>query len=144
MKSSVMTIMSESECMIESVNMREGVSEWVSDYGKERKGVSLWASEWVSVIEQVWASENMKECENSGCFSGIRIHELCDAGAMIYQLSYKAARLGARQFVGLIWLRERNNEWECICQCVHTFVGFLVTLLFFPGLDLRRTSACQK
>lgn len=52
--------MSESECMIESVNMREGVSEWVSDYGKERKGVSLWASEWVSVIERVRTWKSVK------------------------------------------------------------------------------------
>ena len=34
---------------------------------------------------------------------------LCDAGAMLYQLSYEATQLAAAQFVGLISSRERND-----------------------------------
>ena len=34
---------------------------------------------------------------------------LCDAGAMLYQLSYEATQLAAAQFVGLISSREKND-----------------------------------
>ena len=33
--------------------------------------------------------------------SGLGIHDLCDEGAMLYQLSYEATQLGAGQFFGL-------------------------------------------
>ena len=36
---------------------------------------------------------------------GIRNHDLCDAGAMLYQMSYEANQLRAGQFVRLIWSR---------------------------------------
>ena len=35
-----------------------------------------------------------------------RTHDLCDAGMMLYQLSYEATQLGEGQFVVLICSRE--------------------------------------
>ena len=47
---------------------------------------------------------------NSGGSKGIRSHDLCDAGAMHYKLSYEATQLGAGQFVGLRCSREGVDE----------------------------------
>ncbi|XP_068728042.1 neogenin-like [Montipora capricornis] len=49
------------------------------------------------------------DLKNSGCkFNGIQTHDLCYAGAMVYQLSYEATQLGlAGQFVGIIRSHER-------------------------------------
>ena len=47
---------------------------------------------------------------NTGSFNGIRTHDLCDAGAMLYQLSYEATQLGAGQFIELMCSRERNRD----------------------------------
>ena len=49
---------------------------------------------------------NYGHLRNSGGFKGIRTHDLCDAGATLYQLSFEATHLGAGQFVGLICSRE--------------------------------------
>ena len=53
---------------------------------------------------------------NSGDSKGIWTHDLCDASAMLYQLSYmymyEATLLGAGQFVGLIRSREGLYEWN--------------------------------
>ena len=35
-------------------------------------------------------------------FNGIGTHDLYDAGAMLYQLSYEATQLGAGQVIGLM------------------------------------------
>ena len=37
--------------------------------------------------------------KNSVGFNGIRTHDLCEAGAMLYQLNYEATWLGGDQFV---------------------------------------------
>ena len=39
--------------------------------------------------------------KNSCRFNGIGTHDLCDAGAMLYPLSYEATQLGTGEFVGL-------------------------------------------
>ena len=54
--------------------------------------------------------------ENSGGSNGIRTHALCDAGAMLYQLSYEATQLGAGQFVGIRCSRERT-QWKSCLNC---------------------------
>ena len=36
-----------------------------------------------------------RDMKNSGGFNGIRTHDLCEAGAMLYQLNYEASQLGA-------------------------------------------------
>ena len=46
--------------------------------------------------------------KNSGGFNRIQTHDLSDASAMVYQLSYEA--MGAGQFVGLMCSCERTNE----------------------------------
>ena len=61
--------------------------------------------------------DNLSNCliepvKFSGDLSGIPTHELCYAGAMLYQLSYEATQLRAGQFVGLMFSRERNDEWK--------------------------------
>ena len=33
--------------------------------------------------------------KNSGSLNGIRTRDLCDVGAMLYQLSYEATQMGA-------------------------------------------------
>ena len=46
----------------------------------------------------------------SSGFNGIRTHDLCDAGAMLYQLSYEATQLGSTQFVRLICSRQESMK----------------------------------
>ena len=36
---------------------------------------------------------------NSGSCNGIRPHDLCDAGTMLYQMSYGAIQLGVVQLI---------------------------------------------
>ena len=40
---------------------------------------------------------------------GLETHDLCDAGAMLHQLSFEATQLGAGQFVGLMCSHESTN-----------------------------------
>ena len=48
--------------------------------------------------------------KNSVGFNGIRTHDLCEAGAMLYQLSYEATQLGGDQFVGVMCCDKSTNE----------------------------------
>ena len=41
--------------------------------------------------------------QTSGGFNGIRNPDLCDAGAILYQLSHEATQSGAGQFVGIVF-----------------------------------------
>ena len=44
---------------------------------------------------------NLRSLEEKGWkYIGIGTHDLCDAGAMLYQLSYEDTQLAAGQFVG--------------------------------------------
>ena len=43
-----------------------------------------------------------RHLKNSGGSNGIQTHDLCDANAMLYQLSFEATQLRAGHFVGLI------------------------------------------
>ena len=57
--------------------------------------------------------------------NGILTHDLCDGGAMLYQVSYEATLLGVGQFVGLTSSRERTWWKKCIYlkRGLHSLVG---------------------
>ena len=59
-----------------------------------------------------WIVAFYRHLKNSGFSTGIQTHDLCDAGAMLYQLSCETTQLGAGQFVGLICSREKLDEWN--------------------------------
>ena len=46
---------------------------------------------------------------HSGDFNGIGTDDLCNAGAMLFQMSDEATQLGAGQFVGLMCSCERTQ-----------------------------------
>ena len=45
-----------------------------------------------------------KKKKNSG-FSGIRTRDLCDTGAVLYQLSYEAITVGSRSIIRVVFIK---------------------------------------
>ena len=58
----------------------------------------------IAVMHTTWAFVRLKSEKNSG-LNGVRTHDLCDTGAVLYQLSYQAT-LGAGHFVS-----DSQSEW---------------------------------
>ena len=51
-----------------------------------------------------------RHLKNSGGSNGIRAYDLCDAGAMLYQLTFKATQLGAGLLGSFVPVKDFMNE----------------------------------
>ena len=63
----------------------------------------------VKQLKQLQRKPRNKDFNKKEGFNGIRAHNLCDTGAMLYQLSYEAS-LEADQDLPVIW-REWNDVY---------------------------------
>ena len=69
--------------------------------------------------------------KNSVGFNGIRIHDLYETGAMLYQLSYEATQLGGDQFVGVMCCDKSTNEGKkfVLLKCRDKVRGSLLSFV---------------
>ena len=65
-----------------------------------------------------------RHLKHSGAFTRIQTHELCDAGAMLYQLSYEATQLEAGQFVGF-------PRKDSVSHTTNICISFNNSVMFF-------------
>ena len=80
--------------------------DWFKSYKWIYESSYIWTVEnemkaWliITVIHSTWAVEKLKPEKNSG-LNGIRTHDLCDTGAVLYQLSYLA-----NWELAILWVR---------------------------------------
>ena len=53
-----------------------------------------------------------RHLKNLGAFNGIRIRDLCDAGSMLFQLSYEATQLPSYRYDSLVARIEDNKTYD--------------------------------
>ena len=74
---------------------------------KTKEYINVWSSRWWKQFMQLLEKKPKK---NSG-FNEIRTHDLCDAGAMLYQLSYEARMVSW----SLCWVNNSQMWYIYIC-----------------------------
>ena len=65
----------------------------------------------IAVNFPIWAIGKKKPEKNQG-FYGIRTHDLCDTGAILYQLSYKATHWEGDQFIEFMSPVRKEMTWS--------------------------------
>ena len=72
-----------------------------------------------------------KKPEKNQGFNGIRTRDLCDTGAMLYQLSYEATHLERGQFIEFISsCVVKLSALRCYCSVIYGWL-FLISRRFF-------------